>query len=363
MPKVSGWIRTPEGFRMGTVRFEGGVVEEVTRQREEEVLAEGLILPAFFNAHTHVGDSVVQDEPVGSLEEIVAPPRGLKFRRLQEATREELVAAIRRTLMRMALTGTAAFCDYREGGVDGARALLEALDGSPVHGVIMGRPASLRYDREEVDALLKVCDGVAVSSISDWEYDELQRLAAHVRSAGKLFSLHASESQREDLDLVLDLKPAFLVHMTEASRADWERCAQEEVPVAVCPRSQVFFGKVPDIPGMLASGLRLFLGTDNAMLSSPSMLREMEFAYQVSKLKGGIAPESLIQMAYEGAKLLWRSHPITIQEGEPSSLLVLAAPEGGDPYYQTIRATEADILLLSLGPHLWVRERGWLKEV
>ncbi len=36
-------------------------------------------MPAFFNAHTHVGDTVAMDLPVtGALEELVTPPNGLK---------------------------------------------------------------------------------------------------------------------------------------------------------------------------------------------------------------------------------------------------------------------------------------------
>lgn len=363
MPKVSGRIYTPEGFTEGTISFQEGVVEEVSPRRDGDVLAKGLILPCFLNAHTHVADSIVFEEPVGTLEEIVAPPLGLKFRRLQEASGEELVEAMKRTLDRMVLGGTAAFCDFREGGVDGVNALRDALKGSTVGATILGRPTGLNYDRKEVDAILEVADGVGVSSISDWDYGELQKLSRHTRGANKVFSLHASEAQREDIDLVLDLKPSFLVHMTMGSQNDWRRCAEEDVPVVICPRSQVFFGRVPDVPGMQAAGLRLLLGTDNSMFSNPSMLCEMEFAYQVSKLRGGISPEAILNMAYAGAKLLCSPPSITIREGVPSNLLVLDVPTRGNGCYQAIKAMESDIMLLSLGPMVWMRDRGWLEAV
>ena len=39
------------------------------------------ICPAFFNAHTHLGDTVAMDYPAqGSLEELVTPPDGIKHR-------------------------------------------------------------------------------------------------------------------------------------------------------------------------------------------------------------------------------------------------------------------------------------------
>ncbi len=363
MPKVSGWIYTPEGFKEGTVHFGDGIVVEVTHGGDQDPLATGLVLPCFFNAHTHLGDSVVLEEPTGTLETIVAPPHGLKFRRLQEASREELVSAMRWSLQRMIMGGTASFCDFREGGVKGCEALHDALGDSSVRGVVLGRPTGLGYLREEVDHVLQVADGIGVSSVSDWDYGELQKLAARVRHKGKILALHASEARREDLDTVLDLKPDFLVHMTAAGREDWVRCAQEGVPVVVCPRSQTFFGRVPDLPGMAAAGLELMLGTDNAMLNHPSLMREMEFAYQVAKLRGGLPPSTVLEMAYRGAKLFNSTPSITIQEGNPCNLLVLDVEARGDKAYRVIKANEADVALLSLGPRVWVRQRGWLKEV
>ncbi len=362
MPKVSGLIYTADGFTRGTVHFQSGLVTKVTSTPDRDAMARGLILPSFFNAHTHLGDSVVLEEPQGTLDEIVGPPDGLKFRRLRESAPEEIVGAMRRTILRMVNAGTAGFCDFREGGPEGSRQLEAAMEGTRLRGMILGRPVGLEYDADEVDAILEAADGLAVSSISDWPYDELKKLSRHARGAGKLFSLHASEGRREDLDLVLDLKPDFLVHMTSATEDDWVRCAEEGVPVVICPRSQMFFGRVPDIAAMRSAGLELYLGTDNAMLTDPSMMREMEFAYRAARLKGKVPPETLLPMAHGGAKLLSGTPPITIKEGSPSNLLVLDVKAAGNAAYQVIKANEADIALLSLGPAVWVRQTGWLVE-
>lgn len=362
MPKVSGWIYAPEGWTEGTVHFRNGVVEEVGTGREEDALARGLILPSFFNAHTHLGDSVVLEEPQGNLDEIVGPPDGLKFRRLREASPDEITRAMIKSLSKMVRTGTAGFCDFREGGVQGSRQLKRAQRETGLAGLVLGRPEGLEYDAEEVNALLDVADGVAVSSISDWPYDELQKLARHVRRVKRLFSLHASEGQREDIEAVLDLRPDLIIHMTSATEDDWVMCAQEGIPVVLCPRSQMFFGRAPDIQAMRASGLVLYLGTDNAMFADPSMLTEMEFAYRVARLKGELRPEDALAMALGGAKLLSDTHPITVQEGSPSNLVVLDVEAAGNAAYHVIKANEADISLLSLGPAVWVRESGWLKE-
>ncbi|MFQ5919659.1 MAG: amidohydrolase family protein [Thermoplasmata archaeon] len=362
MPTVSGWIYTPEGFEEGAVRFQDGTVSEVTRKAEGDVQTKGLILPGFVNAHTHLGDAVVLEEPRGSLDEVVAPPDGLKFRRLKAASQEELIAAIQGALQRMLRGGTTSVLDFREGGQPGLTALRHAASDLPVDVTALGRPRGLAYDQDEVAGLLRLADGVGVSGLSDWEPDALTALASDVRASGLPFALHASEAFREDIDRILDLQPDFLVHMTAGRRADWERCAQEDIPVAITPRSQVLFRRVPDIPGMRAAGLRLMLGTDNAMFAHPSLLREMEFAYQMAKLHGGLPPEDILTMAYAAANLLTAPSRKAIQEGAPCNFLVLDLPGGGDAAYRVIKASEADIALLAVGPWIWDRERGWLPE-
>lgn len=362
MLRVAGRLYTPTGFREATVTLADGRVEEVRPGVEADATVRGLILPAFVNAHTHLGDAVVEEEPVGTLEEIVAPPDGLKFRRLREASAEAMDRALRRALREMVRTGTAAFCDFREGGVAGARALRQAVDGSVVHGTILARPKDLAYDAEEVEGLLAEADGVAASGVADWDYGALEQLARHVRRRKRIFALHASEAQREDLDAILNLKPDFLVHMTAATPADWERCAEEGLPVVVCPRSQLFFGRAPDLPGMAEAGLRMALGTDNAMVARPSMLREMETAYRVARLRGRLAPADVLRMAYAGAKLLSRPPPISVQEGVPSRFLVLDVPLTGDVSYRAVQATAADISMVACGSRVWLRDRGWIEE-
>lgn len=362
MTTVSGPVYTPEGFREATVRVAEGRIQEVRTGMDRDAPVRGLVLPLFWNAHTHLGDSVVGEEPAGSLEEVVAPPTGLKFRRLAAATEAETVAAMERSLGRMLRGGTGGFCDFREGGLPGARLLRKALRDSPLEGLVWGRPRGLEFDRGEVDALLAEVDGVGISGAADWPPGELEKLARHLRGRGVPLALHASETHREALDPILDLKPRFLVHMTAASPDDWARCAEEGIPVAVTPRSQAFFGRLPDLVGMAAAGLDLMLGTDNAMLATPSLLTEMEFAYQVGRLHGGLSPDRVLAMAYGGAKLLTEPPSIHILEGNPCRLLVLDVPLDGDAGYQAVRASEADIALLAVGSRVWDRGRGWRTE-
>src|SRR3990172_1227499 len=243
-----------------------------------------------------------------------------------------------------------------EGGLPGVRQLYRAFLGRPVRGLVLGRPAEHRYDPAEVAGLLRASDGIAVSSISDWPYPELEKVALDTRRANRLFALHASERVREDIDLVLALHPRFLVHMVQADPGDLERVADAHVPVVVCPRSNLFFGLIADIPALHSAGVETFLGTDNAMVSNPSVLREMETAYKVARLKGGVPAGAVVGMGLGARNAFTGNPPTGLQPGEPADLVVLDLL--GDPAAAVLRAAGSDIALVTAGGHTWRRHAG-----
>ncbi len=353
MPHVSGWFYDGRGFRAGVVGWEDGVVVEARAGRSREALAHGLILPGLWNAHTHLGDAVVTQELKGTLEELVAPPNGLKHRVLARAKDDEVVAAMRRTMATMLRTGTTGFSDFREGGVKGLKLLYAAEAALPLRGVVLGRPAGLAYDAREVRALLRASDGVAVSSYVDWPRPDIEKLAADARRERKIFAIHCSERIREDIDAVLDLHPAFLVHMIRATDADLTRCADAHVPVVVCPRSNAFFGVTPDIPRMLAAGVELRLGTDNAMINVPSMLREIEFAYRIARLRGGVPARDIFEMALRGRRISDPEATGALHVGAPADLVVLDLPGGANGFASVVRASASDVRLVVSGGVAW----------
>ncbi len=353
MPRLSGWFYDGRRFRAGTVGWEDGVIVETRQGRARDTLATGLILPGLWNAHTHLGDAVVTQELRGTLEELVAPPHGLKHRVLARAKDEAVIAAMRRAMATMLRTGTTGFSDFREGGLKGMRLLYAAQTGLPLQSVALGRPAALAYDAREVAALLRAADGIAVSSYVDWPAGELEKVAADVRRARKIFAIHCSERIREDIDQVLDLSPSFLVHMVQATDADLERAADADVPVVVCPRSNAFFGLTPDLPKMLRAGVELRLGTDNAMINVPSVLREMDFAYRMARMKGEVPAREIVEMALRGRRLQDPKAACAIRVGERADLVVLDVPGGVSAFASVLRSTASDIRLVVSGGRLW----------
>ena len=286
MDYVSGEILTDSGFKKGYLGFENKLIVETGKDTPpKKPICNGLIVPTFVNAHTHIGDSFIKDRNVKlpkNIEELVAPPNGLKHKLLQEASDEDIIEGMEKSIDIMIKNGINYFCDFRESGILGISQLKTALRLLNINSLILSRPDSLKYDKNEVDVLLKNSDGIAISSISDWEYSELQKIAQDTREKNKIFALHASERIRENIDNILDLKPNFLVHMIKASKSDLLRVKENKISIVVCPRANSFYGLKPNFSLLKKVGVDLSLGTDNAMLNSPVILDEIHYVKSIS---------------------------------------------------------------------------------
>ena len=289
----------------GRLVVESGVITAI---EPAETASSDVICPAFVNAHTHVGDSIAKEAGRGlSLDELVAPPDGLKHRLLAETDRSELVGSMRRSIEFMADGGTGAFLEFREGGTDGVEALYEATEPTDIEPVVFGR---------DDPSVIETADGYGASGARDADFSA-ERTAA--REAGKPFGIHAGERDAHDINPALDLDPDFLVHMVHAEDIHLERIEDRETPVVVCPRSNLVTDVgIPPVSELLER-TTVGLGTDNVMLNSPSMFREMEF---VSKLCDVSAPEVLRMATASGADIAGLNCGV-IEPGWDARLLVL----------------------------------------
>jgi cytosine/adenosine deaminase-related metal-dependent hydrolase len=247
----------------GRVVVADGQIEAVEQTATD---ATDIVVPAFVNAHTHVGDSVAKEAAVGlSLEDAVAPPDSLKHRRLAAADRETLVTEMGRTLRFMARTGTTTCLDFRESGPEGARALRAAAADADTDAFVFGSGPP---------AVHEVADGYGASGAND---DDFSTERAAAREANVPFAIHAGEPDATDIHPALDLDPDLLVHMVHAEREHLERVAEQDVPVAVCPRANQVLGVGRAPISDLLEYTTVALGTDNVMLNPPSMFREMAY--------------------------------------------------------------------------------------
>lgn len=281
MEYIEGKILKEGGFEKGWIGFDDNIIEEGKGKPPKKAITKGLITPTFVNSHTHIGDTFLfsmKDKFPRNIKKLVGP-NGIKHSLLKKARKKEIIEGMNKAIKTMIASGTTTFCDFREGGIEGIESMKIALDNKKISPLILSRPSEMRYDKEEVKSLLKNSEGIGVSDILDWDYPELEKLARHAKREGTIFALHASEQKRENIDSILDLEPDFLVHMVFATNDDLEIVADSGIPIVLCPRSNSFFGLRADVDAMIEHGIKLMLGTDNAMLFPPRILDETRYLY------------------------------------------------------------------------------------
>ena len=270
--------------RDGSVSFTG---EPDTGSRK------GTIVPAFINAHTHIGDSFIGREPEGDLAHIVGP-NGFKHRMLSSVDDATAISGMIESIETMKRTGTASFIDFRESGIRGANMLRQA-DPSGKMSIILSRPSS----SEEGRTLIKFTSGFGMSSVSDHDTELLRELREICRKEGRIFAIHFAEASEENEDLALSLSPDLIVHCIKTSDNFLDEISRRGTRVAITPRSNTFFGIHADYSRFLDHGIRLMIGTDNCMITAPDMFEEMDFLYRIQRSRGYIEPGAILRMATE----------------------------------------------------------------
>lgn len=315
----------------GRVVVEDGRISAI---EETTTASADIIVPAFVNAHTHIGDSVAKEAAVGlGLEDAVAPPNSRKHELLAAADQNELVGAMRRTLRFMEQTGTASTLDFREFGTDGAKALRTAAEPLAIEPFIFG---------SDEPAVLDVADGYGASGANDDDFEEERAVA---RERGVPFAIHAGEPDDSDIHPALDLEPDLLVHMVHARQPHLDRVAADEVPIAVCPRANAVLdvGK-PPIRDLL-DHTTVALGTDNVMLNPPSMFREMAFTAK----QFDVTDRDVLRMATAAGADIANLDCGVIEPGKRAALTVIDGDSDNlagavDPVSAVVRrATAADV--------------------
>lgn len=269
------------------------------------------IVPAFFNAHTHLGDTVAMDVPCnGDLVSLVTPPGGLKHQILAATTTDDLISGMRASINTMLQSGTAGCADFREGGIPGVRALEKAGRSVLPELVIFGREGGQN-----------AAEGLGISSTRD--IHGLERMVMEARNNNKLIAFHAGEKDSGDVDTAIAYHPDLLIHCTHASRSQLRTCADEDIPVVVCPRSNWALrvagsASHPPVRDMIDLGCRVLLGTDNVMFVQPDMFAEMAFTEYIYH----VPPDVLLRAAVQGSKLSGRSY--FISKGLPARFFTIS---------------------------------------
>lgn len=298
--------------------------------KETSINGEGLLMiPGFINAHTHIGDSIGKDVTLNSsVDEKIHPVFGVKSKILKNTSNENLGNFMKNTCHSMIRKGITTFVDFRESGLDGVELLKKVLSNIPLHAIILGRmefyqgtneiKENLPFPKEESAKffkLLKKCDGIGISGANE----NSTKVLKYYSKVSKLRAIHSSETKesitksmkmtgKSETSRALSLKPDFLVHMTYASKTDLEMASKKTRGIVICPRANSSLAEgIPDIELMQKSGCTIALGTDNVMINSPDMFREMDFIWKATMgiHKKRIDPKEILKMAtVNGGKIL-----------------------------------------------------------
>ena len=296
----AGRVWDGDRFVDGYAIVEGGHVVETGEGFPADSVRIGYIMPGLTDGHTHLGDAGLRLDRRYTVEELVAPPDGIKHRYLRETPAETVERDMAGYAASLRENGVSRIIDFREGGIAGARMMRRAVPDA----VILGRPTSEEFDPNEIDALLDVADGIGISSISDVPVRYADAIADASHRRGRFVAIHVSERVREDMDAVLSLEPDLIVHMCEATDSDFLACADHDVPVVICARSNFYYGMVPPLRRMVDAGVTISVGTDNAMICSPDIFAEARFLQVIAEEQGcpaGTVEDALVR---NGNKLL-----------------------------------------------------------
>lgn len=326
------------------VRISGKYIAQIGKSlspddKEQTIDCEGLLMmPGFINSHTHIGDSIGKDVGINfSVESKIHPVSGFKQKILKNSEASHLKSFIRNSCLSMLRRGITTFIDFREGGLEGVNLLKDACRDIPIRPMILGR---LNYyqdaklirqnaplpepQKSDLGDLLKNCDGLGISGPNEFSdavlgYFAKQRTIRAIHSAETEESNNLSKKMKKKTETqraVLS-RPHLLVHMTYATKGDLMLAARNGTNIAVCPRANGALAEgIPDISMMMRAGCNITIGTDNIMVNSPDMFKELDYIWKVSmgRNKKRIHPKSILKMATVNATGILGSSVGVIQQ-------------------------------------------------
>ncbi|MFB5630816.1 MAG: amidohydrolase family protein [Nitrosopumilaceae archaeon] len=308
--------------------------------REDTIDCEGLlVIPGLINSHTHIGDSIGKDFSLNSsVNSKIHPIFSAKQKILKETPPTQLSTFMKNSCHSMLKKGITTFVDFREGGLNGILLLKKILTHIPIRSIILGR---LEYyheknqirkntpfpisKKQELEFLLKKCDGIGISGANENSdallkyYSKISKIRAiHSEETIQSSNLSKTITKKTETQRALLLKPHFLVHMTYASNRDLHQVAKKTRGIVICPRANAALAEgVPNIENMIKARCNIAIGTDNIMINSPDMFREMDYLWKVTMgiHRKRISPKQILKMATVNAGKLLQKKIGVIETG------------------------------------------------
>ena len=344
--------RELEYIEQGYIEIENGRIRGTApgtyKGSAKSLAAKGfLVIPGFINAHTHIADSIGKDIAVGErLDTRVHPVFGAKKKILEKSLPEHLKTFIRNSAISMMKKGIVAFADFREDGLEGIRLLKEAVDGLPIKCVTLGRinyyssptdKAGLPPEKgEQTKQVVEHADGLGLSGAN--ENTDAASCAVQAYSRKKIDSNTCRESKetvkfskmhtgRSEVDRIMEhLKPDFVIHMTNATGNEMSLVAKNGTGVVICPGQMVCSAQASQkLPKCSGRAALIAIGTDNVMLNSPDIMRELDYAWKASRAAEGemLRARELLKMVTINAAQILRLNTGCIETRRAADLVFI----------------------------------------
>jgi len=316
------------------------ISSKILSTKNKVINCEGLLLiPGLINSHTHIGDSIAKDVALSkNADSKIHPVFGIKQKILKETKPAVLSHFMRKTMKSMLKKGITTFVDFREGGIGGVLLLQEALSNLPIRAIILGRIEFYqsksqikknvmlpKSNLDQLEFLLKNCNGLGISGSNEnsdstiRQFSKTKKIRAiHCAETKQSYFISKHLTKKTEPERCILLKPDFLIHMTYATKNDLKFVSKKIRGIVVCPRANASLAEgIPNVDQMLKAKCNVAIGTDNVMINSPDMFREMDFLWKITMgiQKKRIDPKKILKMATVNAGKLLDKKIGCIKEG------------------------------------------------
>jgi cytosine/adenosine deaminase-related metal-dependent hydrolase len=307
---------------------------KVIKDKKTDIIdAQGyLIIPGLVNSHTHIGDAIGKDiSSNADLDTRVHPNHSIKKTILEKTETDQLKQLMKNAAITMLNKGITTFVDFREGGLGGIDLLQTAVKDVPIKSIILGRidfndfyinmldkkkvtivskyPRNFRVKKNELKEkkiykigkkILNLCSGFGISGANENDdymlaiykniIKETNKQKTYNKKEKSIVAIHAAESiqtvkeslkntKKTEIErTIFTLDPDLYIHVTNPIKHDLDILHFMNKGIVVCPRANGILG-VGFVPlrEILERGLTIAIGTDNIMLNSPDVFKEMDF--------------------------------------------------------------------------------------
>jgi cytosine/adenosine deaminase-related metal-dependent hydrolase len=152
--------------------------------------------------------------------------------------------------------------------------IIENCDGFGISGA-----------NENTDEMLRLYNKIIVEYQHEHEQTELKShrknpiVAIHAAEAETAVMESEKKYKKTEIERTINmLNPDIYIHVTNPSNSDLQLLYQNKKKIVICPRANGVLGTgFAPIRKMLEYDFEVGIGTDNVMLNSPDMFREMDF--------------------------------------------------------------------------------------